>query len=220
MINHAAALTSEINQISKEYKTTPPTLIIVSKNQPIQSIQILYNEGYRHFGENRIEELLDKASQLPSDIIWHFMGHIQSKKLNKILSVPTWIHSVHSIGLLEQIDKKCHRLEKVQQVLLQVNISQEEEKQGLHFSEVEEAINFSKNLKNIQVMGLMGMGPRPDSDNYTTILDESFEKLSKLYFKIKDTYKLTVLSIGMSSDYPAAIKHQATHLRIGSAIFS
>lgn len=220
MINQAAALTSRINQISKDYKTLPPTLIIVSKKQPIESIQMLYNEGYRDFGENRIEELLDKASQAPTDINWHFMGHIQSKKLNKILSISTLIHSVHSKRLLEQIDEKCQKLRKIQPVLLQVNISQEEEKQGLLLSEVEEALIFSKNLKHIQVKGLMGMGPRPGSENYTAQLDESFEQLSNIYFKMKDAYQLTVLSMGMTSDYPTAIKYRATHLRIGSAIFS
>lgn len=193
------------------------TLCIVTKKRSKDEIMHYYNLGYRVFGENKAQELLEKIS-LPSDIKWHYIGHLQKNKIKKILPHISMIQSIDSISLLEEIEKQCIKLNKKIDVLIQFNISKEINKTGLDINDAftffSEAIKFS----HIQIKGIMLMGPNvEDRQQIRTV----FKKGKELFDNLKKQYpSIDTLSMGMSNDYKIAIEEGATMVRIGSILFN
>lgn len=196
------------------------TLIAVSKTKPNELILEAYEAGQRDFGENYVQELVDKQSQLPQDIRWHFIGHLQSNKIKYIAPFVYLIHGVDSLKLLEEINKQGKKHNRIINCLLQVYIANEETKFGLSFDECESILtsDFLNNLGNIKVCGFMAMAT--NTDNETQIRKE-FRSLKEFHSEITQTTKLElpILSFGMSSDFKIAIEEGSTMVRIGSSIF-
>ena len=198
-------------------------LVVVSKFQPASAILELYNAGHRAFGESRVQELTQKYEQLPTDINWHFIGHLQTNKIKYILPFTVLIHGVDSFRLLEEIDRCAAKTGKIQDCLLQVHIAREETKFGFSFKELDEILTLGKinKLKNIRVCGLMGMASFIDNENVVRTefhsLAQYFRETKKKYFSDNKYFK--ELSIGMSGDYQIAVQEGATMVRIGSLIF-
>lgn len=188
------------------------SLLAVSKTQPIESIVELYNNGVRMFGENRIEELKEKVIDSPDDIAWHFIGRIQSKKIRDIVKCSELIHSVDSLKALTLIDKEAKKIDKVQKVLIQLNVSEEESKTGFDQFDLETVMNEVKSLPNVKVLGLMTMAPFTDDED---ILRNVFSIMQKKY----NEYDFEILSMGMSNDYHLAIEYGANLIRVGTSIF-
>ena len=195
------------------------TLVAVSKTKPIELIQEAHNAGQRDFGENYIQELEEKHKQLPADIRWHAIGHLQSNKVKYIAPFVYLIHGVDSLKLLQEINKQALKNNRVIDCLLQIFIAKEETKFGFSFDECEGLFQSSEieKLQNIRIVGFMGMAT--NTDNEIQIRNE-FCSLNKLFeqFKIQHSAFRT-LSMGMSSDYKIAIQEGSTMIRIGSSIF-
>jgi pyridoxal phosphate enzyme (YggS family) len=198
-------------------------LIAVSKNQSAENIQILYNKDHRDFGENKAQELVSKYKELPVDINWHFIGHLQSNKIKSIIPFVTLIHSVDSFKLLVEINKEAAKAGRVADCLLQVYIAREESKFGLDQEELKEILNSDKfhELQNIRITGLMGMATFTDNQ---IIVRQEFRFLYNLFSKIKSEYFrdqlfFKDLSMGMSDDYKIAIEEGSTMIRVGTYIF-
>ncbi|MFI5142315.1 MAG: YggS family pyridoxal phosphate-dependent enzyme [Bacteroidia bacterium] len=206
----------------KKIKTGLPanvTLIAVSKTKPVELIKEAYEAGQRDFGENYIQELEDKHKQLPTDICWHAIGHLQSNKVKHIAPFVHLIHAVDSLKLLQEINKQAQKNNRVIDCLLQIYIAQEETKFGFSFDECETLFqpNELKQLQNIRVVGFMGMAT--NTDNEVQIRNE-FRSLKEFFEKIKIQHPtLNIISMGMSSDYKIAIEEGSTMIRIGSSIF-
>ena len=201
--------------ISQELHDSNVKLIAVSKTKPVEDILALYEGGQKDFGENYVQELVDKHRVLPKDINWHFIGHLQSNKVKQIAEFVHLIHGVDSYKLLQEINKQALKFNRIVNVLLQVHIASEETKFGLDENELQNifADPDLANLKNVKVIGLMGMASF--TTNERQIANE-FKHLSE----IKNNYpQLTELSMGMSSDYNIAITHGSTMVRIGSLLF-
>ena len=199
----------------------PPsvTLIAVSKTKPIELIKGAYDAGQRDFGENYIQELEDKHKQLPADIRWHAIGHLQSNKVKYIAPFVHLVHAIDSLKLLQEINKQALKNNRVINCLLQIYIAQEETKFGFSFDECEHLFQSDalKQLKNIRVVGFMGMAT--NTDNEVQIRSE-FSSLKKFFEKFKTQHSaLSTISMGMSSDYKIAIEEGSTMIRIGSSIF-
>ncbi|MBN8668145.1 MAG: YggS family pyridoxal phosphate-dependent enzyme [Chitinophagales bacterium] len=194
------------------------TLVAVSKTKPIEDIQALYDLGQRDFGENYVQELVDKAAQLPTDIRWHFIGHLQSNKVKYIAPFVHLIHGVDSFKLLKEIDKQAAKNERVIDCLLQIHIAQEETKFGL--DETELAILLIdpvlSGLNHVRIRGLMGMASFSDN---TELVRGEFKTLQVLFEKYGKERGWSILSMGMSADYPIAIEEGSTLVRIGSLLF-
>ena len=195
------------------------TLVAVSKTKPIELIQEAYNAGQRDFGENYIQELEEKHKQLPADIRWHAIGHLQSNKVKYIAPFVYLIHGVDSLKLLQEINKQALKNNRVIDCLLQIHIAKEETKFGFSFDECEGLFQSGeiKKLQNIRVAGFMGLDT--NTDNEIQIRND-FCSLNKLFeqFKIQHS-EFRILSMGMSSDYKIAIQEGSTMIRIGSSIF-
>ena len=205
-------------EISTKLKEKNVTLVAVSKTKPVEDILALYKLGQRDFGENYVQELVEKQQQLPEDIRWHFIGHLQSNKVKQIAPFISLIHSVDSKKLLKEINKQAKKNERSIGCLLQVHIAKEETKFGLDEDELKEILESDlKDYKNISVKGLMGMASF--TDNLETVRKE-FQHLKKLFnkFTIHDS-PFTILSMGMSSDYKIAIEEGSNMVRIGSLLF-
>ena len=199
------------------------TLIAVSKTKPVSDLQEAYEAGQRIFGENKALEMRDKHQALPTDIQWHFIGHLQTNKIKYIAPFVTLIHAIDSLSLLEAVNKEAAQNNRVIDCLLQFHIAQEETKFGLDIDEAKlllESESF-KNLKNINICGVMGMATFTDDAaqvrNEFKNLKNIFETLKENYFKDNDSFK--EISMGMSDDYPIAIEEGATMVRVGSKIF-
>lgn len=194
------------------------TLVAVSKTKPIVDLEQVYEAGCRHFGENKPQEMLLKYQNLPKDINWHMIGHLQSNKAKIIVPFVHLIHSVDSLKLLQVIDNEAKKNNKIQNCLLQIFIAKEETKFGLSESELEEILQIIDNqlLKNIAIIGLMGMA---SFTNDQTQVKQEFQSLKTLFDKYQQKYALKVLSMGMSGDYELAIQEGSTMVRVGSAIF-
>ena len=188
-------------------------LVAVSKTKPIEDIQGLYNLGQRDFGENYVQELVDKEMVLSKDIRWHFIGHLQSNKVKYIAPFVHLIHAVDSINLLKEINKEAIKNNRVIDCLLQIHIASEETKFGLDATELNAIIADSNNLKNVRIAGLMGMASF--SDNLNLVRSE-FKTLQSLY---KQHPSFSILSMGMSGDYAIAIEEGSNMVRIGSLLF-
>lgn len=204
-------------QINRELTAGKVTLVAVSKTKPVADIEALYALGQRDFGENYVQELVDKQALLPADIRWHFIGHLQSNKVKYIAPFVYLIHGVDSLKLLKEIDKQAAKNNRVIQCLLQVHIASEETKFGMDENELEEAMGQVHLFPNVKVCGLMGMASF--SDDESKVRNE-FKKLRQLLQKsdFSDTTS-AILSMGMSGDYKIAIEEGSTMVRIGSLLF-
>lgn len=198
-------------------------LVAVSKFKPVADIQEAYNAGQRAFGENRVQELADKQPQLPTDIEWHMIGHLQSNKIKYMAPFVHLIHGVDSFKLLQEIDKQAQKAGRVLNCLLQIHIAQEDTKFGFSKTEVIEMLNseaFNK-LTNVQVCGVMGMATMTDDEALVRAefreLKHLFDELKSTYFTQKQTFK--EISMGMSGDYRIAVEEGSTIVRIGSSVF-
>lgn len=209
-------------QIKTELTANQVTLVAVSKTKPIEDILELYNLGQRDFGENYVQELVDKQAQLPKDIRWHFIGHLQSNKVKYIAPFVHLIHGVDSLKLLKEINKEATKNNRTIDVLLQVYIAQEETKFGLDENELNSLISQLADLlmQNTRICGLMGMASF--SDDIEKVRGE-FQYLKTLFNKYASlstiNYPLSTLSMGMSGDYKIAIEEGSTMVRIGSLLF-
>jgi pyridoxal phosphate enzyme (YggS family) len=202
----------------KEIKTGMPgnvVLVAVSKTKPTTSILEAYAAGQRDFGENYVQELIDKYDALPKDIRWHFIGHLQSNKVKYIVPFVYLIHGVDSLSLLKEINKQAAKQNKIIDCLLQIHIASEETKFGMDFKEAQDILNSKefKDLNNVRVKGFMAMAS--NTENQEQIKNE-FSALKNFSLQFPS---LDVLSFGMSSDYKIAIEEGSTMVRIGSSIF-
>jgi PLP dependent protein len=208
--------------IRQELDAKQVTLVAVSKIQPVEAILKLYDLGQRDFGENYVQEMVDKQAALPQDIRWHFIGHLQSNKVKYIAPFVHLIHGVDSLKLLKEINKEAKKNNRVIDVLLQVHIAQEETKFGLNEEELDSIISEFENLKmcNTNIVGLMGMASFSDDlekvRSELRSLKTLFDKYSSLSIA---NCQLAVLSMGMSGDYKIAIEEGSTMVRIGSLLF-
>jgi PLP dependent protein len=210
--------TAQYNTLLKEVSTQQATLVAVSKTKPVADIQALYNLGQRDFGENYVQELVDKQAQLPTDIRWHFIGHLQSNKVKYIAPFVHLIHGVDSAGLLKEISKQALKLNRTLHCLLQIHIAQEETKFGLDAAEVQQLLQQSYPQVNID--GLMGMASFSDD---TQLVENEFKGLKALFDAIKTQHpelgQFNTLSMGMSADYQIAMAQGSNMVRIGSMLF-
>jgi pyridoxal phosphate enzyme (YggS family) len=197
--------------------------VAVSKTKPISAIEALYAQGQRIFGENKVQEMVEKQAALPKDIQWHLIGHLQTNKVKYIAPFVSLIHSVDSLKLLEEINKQAQKNNRVIDCLLQVYIAQEDTKFGLDKEELLDLLSHPsfKSLQNIKICGLMGMASNTDDE---VVITQEFQTLNHLFNEIKAKYfianeRFTELSMGMSSDYKIALKQGATLIRIGSLLF-
>ena len=193
------------------------TLIAVSKTKPISLIQEAYETGQRDFGENKVQELVQKQEVLPDDIRWHMIGHLQRNKVKYIAPFVHLIHGVDSLRLLKEINKQGAKINRCISVLLQVHISQEDTKFGFDSNELKEAINECKVLEWIKPCGLMGMATFTSDMNQ---VDREFQGLKGLFDQYQSNFgENPTLSMGMSGDYKVAIDQGSTMIRIGSSLF-
>lgn len=197
-------------------------LVAVSKTKPISDLLEAYNVGQRIFGENKIQEMVSKYNEMPKDIAWHMIGHIQRNKVKYMAPFVNFIHGVDSLRLLTEINKQALKNNRIIDCLLQVKIATEENKFGLLENEV---LNFIaseeiKKFKNIKIVGLMGMATFTDNQEQ---LQKEFEILKCVFDNLthrkSSNFNLKILSMGMSDDYPIAIKNGSTMIRVGSLIF-
>jgi pyridoxal phosphate enzyme (YggS family) len=203
--------------IIKELSSSNTTLVAVSKIKPNEDILALYDLGQRDFGENYVQELVDKQASLPNDIRWHFIGHLQSNKVKYIAPFVHLIHGVDSFKLLQAISKQAIKCGRVIDCLLQVHIAQEETKFGMDVSELEEVKNNVGGLAGVRVIGLMGMASF--SEDMGKVRGE-LKGLKTLFGRLSmDHGPWTILSMGMSGDYKIAIEEGSTMVRIGSLLF-
>lgn len=192
------------------------TLVAVSKTKPISAIEEIYAQGIREFGENRVQELIEKESALPKDINWHAIGHIQTNKVKQIVGLSKLIHAVDSTRLYDAIAKQASKIEHVQDVLLQVHIAEESSKFGFTAEEIDELLNSNAfNSDNVRILGLMGMATFTDDLGQVR---REFRGLKKIFDK-HSSDEFNTLSMGMSGDYKIAVEEGSTMVRIGSAIF-
>jgi len=207
--------TSSYQSITAEIKGKA-TLVAVSKIKPVQDIQALYNLGQRDFGENYVQELVDKEAQLPKDIRWHFIGHLQSNKVKFIAPFVHLIHGVDSFNLLKEINKQAAKNNRVIDCLLQVHIAQEETKFGFSGNELNELKGIDE-LKNIRLVGLMGMASFSDDEQKVR---SEFKQLKSIFDSFSIQYPtFQTLSMGMSGDYKMAIEEGSNMIRVGSLLF-
>jgi hypothetical protein len=198
------------------------TLVAVSKTKPVEDLMEAYHAGQRIFGENKIQEMTEKWQQMPKDIEWHMIGHVQSNKVKYMVPYVKLIHGVDSLKLLKEINRQAVRWRKSINCLLQIHIAEEETKFGLDEKELEELLNSDefKEMKNINVIGLMGMATFTDNEEQ---IKKEFQYLKTIFDKVSKlkTYncQLNTLSMGMSGDYQLAIECGSTMVRIGSTIF-
>jgi len=192
-------------------------LVAVSKTRPADQVKALYEWGQRDFGENYVQELVDKQGQLPADIRWHFIGHLQSNKVKYIAPFVHLVHGVDSLRLLQEIDRQAARNNRVIDCLLQVHIAREETKFGLDGPELHQLMKGPEpgQLKNIRLRGLMGMASFTDDPGKVREEFKGLKALFDTYFTAGDS----ILSMGMSGDYRIAIEEGSTMVRIGSLLF-
>ena len=200
------------------------TLVAVSKTKPVADLMEAYNAGQRIFGENKIQEMTEKWEQMPKDIEWHMIGHVQTNKVKFMAEYVSLIHGVDSLKLLQEINKQAKKHNRIIDCLLQIHIAEEETKFGLNELELEEILKQVQHEKsefeNIRIVGLMGMATFTENQNQ---IENEFNHLKTLFDKINKlsiiNYQLSILSMGMSGDYQLAISRGSTMVRIGSSIF-
>lgn len=212
--------TQQYKEIAAQFKSNSIQLIAVSKLQSVSDIEEMYNLGHRDFGENYVQELVDKYEKLPKDIRWHFIGHLQRNKVKYIAPFVHLIQGVDSFNLLKEINKEAHKSSRIINCLLQVHIAEEETKYGLNEQELHEIlmamIETPLLLSHVQIKGLMGMASF--TENMQKVKKE-MTHLQQIYLKYKSEFDFTILSMGMSGDYNVAINCGSNMVRIGSLLF-
>ena len=205
-------------RIVEELKARNVTLVAVSKTKPVEDIRELYELGQRDFGENYVQELVEKQQQLPQDIRWHFIGHLQSNKVKYIAPFVHLIHGIDSLKLLKEVNKQALKLSRVIEVLLQVHIAQEETKFGLNEEELRDLLGqHHSHLASVRIAGLMGMASFTEDEDQVR---REFQTLKKNFDEVQSSeHQLHILSMGMSSDYKIAIREGSNMVRIGSLLF-
>ena len=212
-------------EIADELSEKSIILVAVSKTKPVSDIQELYDLGQHDFGENYVQELTEEQSQLPADIRWHYIGHLQSNKVKYIAPFVHLIHAVDSFKLVQEINKQAAKHNRVIDVLLQLHIAEEETKFGLDEKELFELLEYydaqKADLQNVRICGLMGMATNTEDERQVR---SEYKRLRNVFVHLKDAQFLNVphfntCSIGMSSDYNIAIEEGSTMVRIGSLLF-
>ena len=199
------------------------TLVAVSKTKPASDIEEAYAAGQRVFGENKVQEMVEKEAALPKDIQWHLIGHVQTNKVKYIAPFVSLIHAVDSLKLLSEINKQAKKNNRTIQCMLQMHIAEEESKFGMNFDEIMEVLGSNEfvEMQNVSIIGLMGMATFTDNEEQVKEefcnLEGDFNVIKSHFFKFNDNFKQ--LSMGMSGDYKIAIKEGSTMVRIGSSIF-
>jgi hypothetical protein len=208
------------NTIINEFASNNVTLVAVSKTKPNADIDALYSLGQRDFGENYVQELVDKQAALPKDIRWHFIGHLQSNKVKYIAPFVHLIHGVDSLKLLQEINKQGIKNNRIINCLLQIHIAQEETKFGLDETELAAIKDIIDSLSNVRISGMMGMASFSEDLNKVSTEFTHLKYLFDQYDqKLNNQGALDTLSMGMSGDYPLAIKCGSNMVRIGSLLF-
>ena len=211
--------------MKKKFLNKNYTCVAVSKTKPEKSIKELYDFGYRHFGENKVQELVIKNKNLPKDIHWHMIGHLQTNKVKMVVPFVYLIHSVNSLKVLSKINKESEKIGKKTNCLIQINISNEESKYGFSINEIKKIIinNDLNNFNSIVIKGLMGMASFSDDK---LLIKNEFKNLKNLYKLIKNNFEsnnnnidFDTLSMGMSNDYEIALNEGSNMVRIGSLLF-
>lgn len=198
-------------------------LIAVSKFHPVEAVMEAYDAGQRLFGENKVQEMTAKHEVLPADIQWHFIGHLQTNKVKYIAPFVAMIHSIDSLHLLQEVDRQAEKAGRIIDVLLQIHIAHEETKFGMTFDECRELLNEGtwRQLTHVRICGLMGMATFTDDmiqvEHEFASLQAFLEELKSKWFAGETAFK--ELSMGMTEDYPIAIRHGSTFIRIGTMIF-
>lgn len=213
----------DLQELLKELEPHHATLVAVSKTHPPEKIMELYNAGQRDFGENRVQEMIDKYEQMPRDIRWHLIGHLQTNKVKYITSWVHLIHSVDSFKVLKEVDKRAASDERVVDCLLQFKIAEEDTKYGFEPEEAYEMLRSEecRNMKNIRITGVMGMATFTDDEKQVR---REFQQLKGIFKHLKDNFfagqdSFREISMGMSDDYPIALEEGSTMVRVGSLLF-
>jgi pyridoxal phosphate enzyme (YggS family) len=216
---------SSFETICVELKNTHTKLVAVSKTKPVEEIMPVYQKGQRIFGENKVQEMVDKHEQMPKDIEWHLIGHLQTNKVKYIAPFVSMIHSIDSLKLLNEVEKQAAKNNRVINVLLQMHVANEETKFGLDQTELIELMDYylsnPKNYVHVNIVGIMGMAT---NTNDTNQIRNEFKQLKGIFQFIKNSYFINKkdfaeISMGMSSDYTIAIEEGSTMVRIGSLLF-
>jgi pyridoxal phosphate enzyme (YggS family) len=217
------SIADNIKSLKKETEADKVILLAVSKTKPVEDVQEAYDAGQRLFGENIVQEMVEKYEQLPKDIEWHLIGHLQTNKVKYIAPFVSMIQSVDSLKLLHEINKHAEKAGRVIDCLLQIYIADEETKYGLGFDEAIELLRSEEfaTMKNVRVRGLMGIATNTDNEKQIKEeyyeLNTFFEGVKLSYFRKEESFD--ILSMGMSSDYKLAIEQGSNMVRLGSTIF-
>jgi len=217
------SIADNIKELKKETDFNNVTLVAVSKTKPVEDIQQAYQAGQRVFGENMVQELIEKQEQLPKDIEWHLIGHLQTNKVKYIAPFISLIHAVDSLKLLQEINKQAIKNNRVIDCLLQIYIADEDTKFGLGYDEAIELLRSAEfaEMKNVRIRGLMGIATNTDNQKQLKEefyeLDTFFDGIKQSFFRKDDNFN--ELSMGMSADYKLAMQQGSTMVRLGSTIF-
>ncbi|GAB3660457.1 YggS family pyridoxal phosphate-dependent enzyme [Echinicola sediminis] len=217
------SIKENLSKLKKKFKKQDCLLVAVSKTKPVEDIREAYEAGIRNFGENKVQEMVDKYPQLPDDIQWHMIGHLQRNKVKYIAPFVYLIHGVDTFKLLKEIDKQAKKVNRILPCLLQVHIAKEESKFGFSEQEILDLLEEKAfdELANIRIIGLMGMATNTEDEK---IVRGEFAGLKAFLDRLNTrdlpkNFALKELSMGMSGDYPIAQEEGSTIVRVGSAIF-
>lgn len=202
----------------KKTLSSEVTLVAVSKTKPVADLLEAYNAGQRVFGENKIQEMEAKWNEMPKDIDWHMIGHVQTNKVKYMAHFVSLIHAVDSIKLLKEINKQAVKNNRTINCLIQVKIAEEDSKYGMSETDLQTLLTSEvvQSFQNTKIVGLMGMATFTDNKDQVSA---EFQKLNTCYNELKETYNFEILSMGMSGDYKLAIENESTMIRVGSKIF-
>ena len=196
------------------------TLIAVSKTKPLEMLSTISDQGIRDFGENKVQEMCDKMDQLPTDIHWHMIGHLQTNKVKYIVGRTALIHSVDSLHLAQEIEKQAAKRDVISDILVEVNIAEEESKFGIHKEETVELVRQIAALPHVHIRGLMTIAPYVENPEDNRMYFRGIHQLSvDIAAQNIDNVDMDVLSMGMTGDYMVAIEEGATMVRVGTGIF-
>ncbi len=205
---------------NKERSVDEVTLINVSKTKPVEALMEAYTAGERHFGENKVQELVEKYEVMPKDIKWHMIGHLQTNKVKYIVDKVEYIHGVDSLKLAQVIDKEAQKHNIKVKILIEVNVAEEESKFGVTVAETENLVREIAKLNNVKVCGLMTIAPYVENSEDNRQYFVNLKELSvDIAAKNIDNVNMNVLSMGMTGDYGVAIEEGATFVRVGTGIF-
>ncbi len=211
-------------KIAEEARQTHTVLIAVSKTKPVADIQALYDAGQRDFGENYVQELVEKQPLLPADIRWHFIGHLQTNKVKYIAPFVYMIHGVESFKLLQEINKQGARNNRQIKCLLQLHVAKEETKFGLNLQEIDDLLHRALETDELEFVSINGVMAMASFSNDQDLLREEFRTVKTIFETMHEKYfyhdeQFSIISTGMSSDYPLAIEEGSNMIRVGSLIF-